>query len=80
MLYACVMPHWPKGSVIMVMTGAKIFIEIGDLSISIKNGKIGSFPGHFGSMELFGKVRLKGIGSVSQRKKAISHIHIKIWK
>ena len=43
MLYACVMPHWPRGSVIMAMTGAKIFIEIGDLSISIKNGKIGSF-------------------------------------
>ena len=68
---------------IMVMTGAKIFIEIGDLSISIKNGKFGSLraiKGHFGPMELFGKVRLKGIGSVSQRKKAISHIHIKIWK
>ena len=24
----------------MAMTGAKIFIEIGDLSISIKNGKL----------------------------------------
>ena len=64
---------------IMVMTGVKIFIEIGDLSISIKNGKAGSFKVKL-FMELSRIVRLKGIGSVSQRKKAISHIHIKIWK
>ena len=67
MLYVCVMPHWPRGSVIMVMIGAKIFIEIGGLSISIKNGKGGSFKVKL-FMEPFGIVRLKGIGSSVRRQ------------
>ena len=80
-LCVCVTLLWLKDSAIMVMTGAKIFIEIGVLSISIKNGKrtlpyTHYFCHYFSSsffVELdFPWVRLGGIGS-SVRKQYLIH-------